>query len=125
MAVESTSTLGRSFAESLARKDFDGVMELLAAEIDFKALTPRRGWEASSPRAVVDDALCKWFGDDVELERLVSVEAGSVGDRERVAYRLHGHNDDGPFVLEQQVYYGQKDGSIDWMRVLCSGFRPR
>lgn len=125
MSVKSESTLGHEFAEAVVRKDFDGVMTLLAEEIDFKALTPRRNWEASSPRAVVDDALSQWFGDSVELESLVSVEADTVGDRHRVAYRFQGANADGPFVIEQQAYYTETEGRIDWMRVLCSGFRPR
>ncbi len=125
MRPESTSTLGDAFAEAVGRKDFASVIDLLSDEIDFKALTPRRSWEASTPQAVVDDALSQWFGDDVEFEGLVSVETGSVGDRERVAYRLHGRNEDGPFVLEQQAYYTEADGHIDWMRLLCSGFRPR
>jgi hypothetical protein len=28
------------------------------------------------------------------------------------------------FVVEQQAYTTEKDGRINWMRVLCSGFRP-
>jgi hypothetical protein len=28
-------------------------------------------------------------------------------------------------VVEQQVYYTSRDGRINWMRVLCTGFRPR
>ena len=36
-----------------------------------------------------------------------------------------GHNPDGPFVVEQQAYYEERDGRIGWMRVICSGFRPR
>lgn len=125
MPVKSESTLGHEFAEALVRKDFDGVMALLAEDVDFKALTPRRDWQASSPQAVVDDALSQWFGDSVKLDSLVAVEADSVGDRRRVSYRFHGVNVDGPFVLEQQAYYTEADGRIDWMRVLCSGFRPR
>jgi hypothetical protein len=31
----------------------------------------------------------------------------------------------GPFVVEQQAYYTDRSGQITWMRVLCSGFRPR
>jgi len=26
-------------------------------------------------------------------------------------------------VVEQQAYFTERDGRIDWMRVLCSGFR--
>jgi hypothetical protein len=125
VSAASGSTLGRAFADAIGRKDFDGAAALLSPEVDFRALTPRRSWEAASARSVADDALRVWFGDDVDIEELVSVETGAVGDRERVAYRFHGRNEDGPFVLEQQAYYVVADGRIAWMRLLCSGFRER
>lgn len=92
--------------------------------IDFRALTPRRVWEASSAYSVVAGVLRQWFDDGDELEEIVSVDVDSVADRQRVAYRFRGRNADGPFVVEQQAYYTERDGRIAWMRVLCSGFRP-
>jgi hypothetical protein len=120
-----TSDLGPAFAEALARKDFDQVLALLHPEIDFRGLTPSRSWEASSAQAVVDDVLRQWFEESDALERMISIETDSFADRERVAYRFQGHNPDGPFVVEQQVYYSERDGRIAWMRALCSGFRAR
>jgi hypothetical protein len=125
MSIGKESTLGRAFAEALARKDFDQVMGLLHPEIDFRGLTPGRSWEASGAPAVVEDVLHQWFEDSDELEQLISIETDSFADRERVAYRFHGRNPDGPFVVEQQAYYSERDGRIDWVRVLCSGFRAR
>jgi hypothetical protein len=121
----STTTLGHAFAEALAEKDFDRVRAVLDPEVDFRALTPRRAWDAAGGEAVVREVLRVWFGDSDHLERLVSVETDSVADRQRVSYRMEGHNDDGEFVIEQQAYYTETAGRIDWMRVLCSGFRPR
>jgi hypothetical protein len=120
-----TTTLGQDFAEALASKDFDRLRSLLHPEVDFRGLTPSRPWEASGPREVVDEVLRLWFEESDQLERLVSVQTDSMADRERVSYRLEGHNPDGPFIVEQQAYYTERDGRIDWMRVLCSGFRPR
>jgi hypothetical protein len=117
-------TTGRAFAEALARKNFDAVTALLDPDIDFRGLTPGRAWEASGARRVVDDVLRHWFEDSDELEQVLSIETGSVADRERVTYRFRGQNPDGPFVVEQQAYYTENDGRITWMRVLCSGFRP-
>ena len=117
--------LGRCFAEALGRKDFDTVMGLLHTTIDFRGLTPGRAWEASDARAVVDRILKQWFEDSDQLEEIISIETDSFADRQRVSYRFGGSNADGPFVVEQQAYYTQTDGQIDWMRVLCSGFRPR
>jgi ketosteroid isomerase-like protein len=119
------ATLGRAFVDALGRKDFDEIFALLQPDIDFRGLTPGRVWEASNARAVVDDVVRQWFEESDELEELVSTESDSFADRQRVSYRFIGRNEDGPFVVEQQAYYTQRDGRIDWMRVLCSGFRPR
>jgi hypothetical protein len=123
-ATSDDTALGREFAQALGRKDFEAVSALLDPEIDFRGLTPGHTWEASDASTVVEAILRLWFEDSDELEEIVSIDSGSVADRGRVAYRFRGRNDDGPFVVEQQVYYTEKDGRIDWMRVLCSGFRP-
>jgi hypothetical protein len=119
------SSLGRSFAEALGHKDFDRIGALLHPEVDFRGLTPGRNWEAADAATVVGKILRQWFEDTDELERVVAVDTDSFADRDRVAYRFEGHNSDGPFVVEQQAYYAERDGRIGWMRVLCSGFRPR
>lgn len=126
MATETRSTtLGEAFAQALSRKDFDEVTRLLHPAVDFRGLTPGRMWEATDAESVVDDVLKVWFEPSDELDRLVSTQSDAFADRERVGYRLEGHNPDGPFVVEQQAYYAERDGRIGWMRVVCSGFRPR
>lgn len=125
MAETQTTSLGEAFADALSRKDFDEVTALLHPEVDFRGLTPRRVWEASDAKSVVEEILMSWFEPSDELERLVSTDTDAFADRARVGYRLEGHNPDGPFVVEQQAYYEERDGRIVWMRVVCSGFRPR
>jgi hypothetical protein len=72
----------------------------------------------------VDEVLRQWFEESDELEEVLAIDTGSVADRERVTYRFRGQNPEGPFVVEQQAYYTQSEGRINWMRVLCSGYRP-
>ena len=115
--------VGRAFAEALGRKDFAAIKGLLDEEIDFRGLTPRRVWEATDPDRLVEDVLKQWFAESDDLEEILSIETDAFADRQRVAYRFRGRNPDGPFVVEQQAYYSEKDGRISWMRVLCSGFR--
>ena len=117
-------TLGERFVKAFAAKDFAGAGELLDPEIDFRALTPNRAWEASGAEAVVSEVLVSWLEESDHVDELVDVENSGVADRARVAFRLRGHNDDGPFVLEQQAYYTEREGRIDWLRMLCSGMRP-
>jgi hypothetical protein len=115
---------GREFAQALAVRDFDKLRSLLDPQIEFRALTPRRAWEAN------DDAetlalFQRWFDPQTEVEEIDDISSHAVGDRTHLAYRFLGHDDDGPFVVEQHVYFTDRDGRIDWMRMMCSGFRPR
>lgn len=121
----SDTALGPKFAQALGRKDFAELMSLVAPQIDFRGLTPGRAWEAMDADAVVGGILRQWFEDADEIEEIVSIDEDGFADRQRVSYRFHGHNADGPFVVEQQVYYTESNGQINYMRVLCSGFRPR
>jgi hypothetical protein len=122
--MSSEAILGRKFVDAFSRKDFDEVSSLLDPQVDFRGLTPGRTWEASGPSAVIEDVLCKWLEKSDHVEQVVSVETDSVADRQRVAYRFRLRNPDGRSVLEQQAYYTERDGRINWMRVLCSGARP-
>jgi hypothetical protein len=122
--VETSASLGAEFATALAAKDFDRVRAMLHPEVDFRALTPRRDWEASDPETVVGSVLRQWFEDSDEIEELLKLETDAFADRERVGYRFLVRNPEGLFEVEQQVYIGEVDGRIGWMRVVCSGFRP-
>ena len=124
LKVDPSASLGGSFATALAVKDFDRIRDLLHPEIDFRALTPRRVWEAEDPETVIGGAPRQWFEDSDEIEELLHLEADAFADRERVGYRLRVHNPEGLFEVEQQCYIGERDGRIDWMRVVCSGYRP-
>lgn len=119
------TTLGEEFAKALAAKDFDRIATLLHPQVDFRGMTPGRSWEASSPQQVVDGVLRFWFEEHDRIDELLSIETGRLSDRDRVGYRFAVSNKDGKFITEQQAYYDVKDGAITWMRVLCSGWRPR
>ncbi|MBS1887004.1 MAG: hypothetical protein JSU06_07425 [Actinobacteria bacterium] len=122
--VDPTASLGSSYAAALALKDFDRILELLHPEIDFRALTPRRFWEASDPEEIVAGVLRVWFEDSDEIISMEQLETDAFADRERVGYRFLVRNPEGLFEVEQQAYIGERDGRIGWMRTVCSGFRP-
>ena len=67
----------------------------------------------------------QWFEPNDVITGIDYVEAGRVADRQRVDYRFHVRNDDGPFLVEQRVYFDLDDaGLICPMRVICSGYQP-
>jgi len=116
--------LGRSFVEALAQKDFGRMREVLHPDVDFRGLTPKRNWEATSSQQAIDEILRSWFEESDQITETVNVERDAVVDRERVAYRFRVTNPDGDFVVEQTAYYAPREDQIGWMRVVCSGFRP-
>lgn len=120
--------LGRSYAHALAAKDFDAVEQLLHPRITFRGLTPggaRYLWESHDPHSVVTEILQQWFEPSDYIEELLATQSDRFSNVNRISYRLAGTSAGRRFVVEQQAYYTVKDGRIDWMSVVCSGFRPR
>jgi hypothetical protein len=120
-----TTDLGTRLAEAIAAKDTDAVVSLLSPGVDFKAVTPRKFWEAATPTEVLDVLFGHWFQEDARIDALVEVTTGPpVEDTERVGYRFAITNSDGAHTLEQQAYYRADGDRIGYLRVVCSGFRP-
>lgn len=120
-----TSSLGQRFATAIATKDRNTLASLLAPDIDFVGLTPRKTWPASTPEEILDVVFGHWFEDHEEIKELVEVREGAdVVDTHHVGYRLALSTPDGPHLLEQQAYYRDEEGQISYLRVLCSGYRP-
>jgi hypothetical protein len=120
-----TTALGEVFARAIASKDRARLYSVLADPIDFRALTPQRYWEATSAKEIVDQIILgQWFDSSDHIQELCSVTTADVGDRQHVAYRMRVRNADGEFYVEQQAYYRAKGVWIDWLRILCSGYRP-
>mgnify|MGYP003432020182 FL=1 len=61
---------GSQFVAALAAKDTDRLVALFAPNVDFRAMTPGRFWEADSPQRVVHEGLYEWFEPDDVIERV-------------------------------------------------------
>jgi hypothetical protein len=118
-----TGSLGEQFAHAVAAKDDAAVLQLLHPELDFRAMTPSRIWEAGEPKDVVA-ILAAWFGDRGTVEQVVQLDTDRFADRERVGYRLRFRDGDAVQLVEQQAYLSERDGKIGWLRIMCTGFRP-
>ncbi len=115
---------GRAYARAVAGKDRPGLLELLADDIDFRALTPGRAWEATTGNEVADVLFGSWFEPQDDIVGLISAEEGApVEDTRHLTYRFAVRNPDGEFTVEQQAYFRTSEGRIAYLRVLCSGFR--
>ena len=120
-----TGSLGRTFVDAVAARDTAALAGLFTPELDFKAVTPRKFWEASTPDEAVEVVLGNWFSESDHIDAVDAVDEGDpVGDTERIGYRFRITNGDGPHLVEQQAYYRTEDGRMSYLRVVCSGYRP-
>lgn len=113
---------GTTFAQALASKDEPAVRAVTSPDLDFRAMTPGRFWEARTQDELLEILFVNWLAPDDEVVELLSVRTGEVSTRQHVTYRLHLRNADGDSLMEQQMYYETADGRIRWARVMCSGF---
>lgn len=116
------TTPGERFATALAAKDEAGVRAVTTPDLDFRAMTPNRFWEAHSHDDLLEVLFANWLDPGDEVVALLSTSVGEVSARQHVTYRLHLRNADGDSLMEQQMYYDVVDGRISWARVMCSGF---
>src|SRR5262249_35987424 len=66
--------IGTQFVKAVATKDTPALRALLAPDVDFRALTPNRFWEAKTADAFLDEAYSVWFDDNDNIERVESIE---------------------------------------------------
>lgn len=126
LGTRMSGDVAEGFVQAIAGHDRAALEELLTPDIDFRGLTPGRSWEAGSREYVVNILLEHWFEETDRVEAVTRFERGeNVADVGRVAYRFDVTNSDGAQTVEQQVYYRVSDGRLCFLRILCSGFRPR
>lgn len=119
------SNEGERFAQAVAAQDAAALRAVLADHVEFNALTPGRTWTATGPTEVVDEiVLGPWFGPGRRIVELCSVTTDQVADCQHVGYRLRVERDGAENLVEQHAFYAAHDDRIDWMRVVCSGYRP-
>ena len=113
-----------AFVDAVVARDFARARRLLHPEVDFRGMTPSRIWEAEGP-ADVENALRMWLDNPArDVERVDALETGEIQDTVRTGWVVQGTGADGPFVFEQQVDARERDGRVEWLRVMCTGPRP-
>jgi hypothetical protein len=123
LAVDGVA-LGRRFAEAIVAHDWEGVAGCFAPDARFVAVVPKeRPFREKAGREEAAGLIRDWFGD-ADITELVTSEVEPLADRIRIAYRIHEHEPDGWYLVEQVAYAAvDEDGFAD-MNLACSGFRP-
>jgi hypothetical protein len=119
-----TETLGARFAAAIEARDGTALRRLIATPVEFRAVTPRRFWDAETPSDVEDIVLGTWFDESTRVTHVDLVEDDVVGGVSKISYRMSVDTESGPAVVEQVAYYRVEDDRITYVRLVCSGFHP-
>lgn len=117
-------SVGGSFLEALAARDYERMAVALAPEVRFRALLPPgpMQWQGAPE---VAGAFRSWFGTADEFE-LVDATVGEIGGRLHLSWRIRLRPapfgiGEGWHVIEQHGYADATD-SVESLDLLCSGF---
>ena len=117
-------SLGRRFVAAIVAHDWDGVAACFAPDARLVAVVPKeRPFREKAGRAEAAGLIQAWFGD-ADVTELISSDVEPLADRIRIAYRVHEHEPDGWYLVEQVAYATLGEGGFADMNLTCSGFRP-
>ena len=81
----------------------EALTALLDPQIEFRGLTPSRGWEASSPDGVREIVFGSWFEPQDHVRETIEADAERVADRDRLRYRLRVESEGIEYLDEPDV----------------------
>ena len=124
IVVEKTNlqSLGDAWIRGLQDRDFDRLARYCQPDLHSQILTPKRNDTLNQ----VGDLIARyrqWFGkyDPIYCEQ---TRVGQVGRKLAIFYRFHLQDQGNWYAIEQQLYLTVKDGLVDSLQLLCSGFQP-
>ena len=116
--------LGRRLIDGIVAHDWPAIADCFEPDARLRAVVPKENpFRDRVGAEEAADQLRRWFGD-ADVTELVSSSVEPMGDRVRVAYRIHEHEPDGWYLVEQQAYLTPGAHGIAFMNLVCSGFRP-
>lgn len=113
----------RAFIDAIVAHDWDRIAACFEPGALFRAVVPNEN--PFRDRAGGQEAAAqiqRWFGD-ADVTELVSSTVEPMGDRVHIAYRIHEHEPDGWYLVEQQAFVTPGKTGFAFMNLVCSGFR--
>lgn len=123
--AKTTTDIAARFLDVLGRRDFDELETLLARNVWFRALLPRRIHESANAQDAIA-AFRDWIGQSSDFQVLATDHHNSQG-REFVSYRFLLRPEWAPeqwHIMEQSGYLREKESSISRLDIVCTGFFP-
>jgi hypothetical protein len=123
--LTATVELRHRFVAAIVAHDWDAVAACFVPGAEFRAVVPnaQRPFREHTGGEAAAAQIRKWFGD-ADVTELVESEVEPIADRVRISYRIHEHEPDGWYDVEQVAFVTPGEGGFEKMNLACSGFRP-
>lgn len=115
--------LGERFLAALDTRDFAAVEKCFHPEAHWRALLGS-GLREGTGAAEAAAAFRAVYGDSDHHE-LLHGDAEPIADRLHLMWRFRVHDEDGWQVNEQHAFCDVRNGRIERLDLLCSGFLPQ
>ncbi len=113
--------LGEKWIQALLDKDYQHLAEICQPDVRSRLMTPRH-IDSFENAADLTQKVESWF-HDYSSPKKVQTHVTRIGEKLAINYWLGFIRGEGFFTAEQQVYCSLRDGLIDQISLLCSGFQ--
>jgi TusA-related sulfurtransferase len=114
--------LGEDWIRAIANEALDRLEQFCQPGITSRLLTPGH-FETLDNAVDLVATYRDWFGDYTNFQ-VVGSRIERVGERLGIFYRFLLQNREDWYTIEQQLYCTLKDGRVERLNLLCSGFQP-
>jgi len=114
--------LGEGWIQAIAEEALDRLEQFCHAGIVSRLLTPHH-YDTLNNASDLVAKYRDWFGGYTNFQ-VVGSRIDLVGERLGISYRFLLQDREDWYTIEQQLYCTLKDGRVEKLHLLCSGFQP-
>jgi len=118
----SMQQIGKGWIQAIIEKDLDKLANFCSPTITSILVTPNHMDTLHSSSDLIAKYL-DWF-DDYTYFNLENSRIAMVGERLGIFYRIRLQSQGGWHIIEQNLYCNWKNGRVEKVWLLCSGFQP-
>ena len=120
--VHTVEQLGEDWIQAIIGKDFGHIMALCHLDVKSTLLLPKRIDQLENS-ADLTGKVEDWFSEYDFIKKEYS-RVAMVGEKLGIFYRFRCMESGGTDMIEQQLYCTIREGRIEQLRLICSGFQP-
>ena len=120
--TQSAERQGEEWIQAIINQDFNYLTAICHPDIKSTLLLPKRIAHLESATDLAKEVE-DWFGEYDLIEKEQS-RVAMVGEKLAIFYRLRCIESERADTIEQQLYCTVRDGRIEQLRLICSGFQP-